>query len=523
MHEGIEEKYGSVLMVIIIGTFITVLNSSLINIALPNMMTVFGVSLQSIQWVVTGYTIALGTVIPLSGYLSDLIGLKKLYIIALAIFTAGSLLCGLSWNCSSMIAFRIIQGIGGGIIGPVGNAILFRSVPAKKMGAAMGVYGIAAMAAPAIGPTLGGYIIEHVSWRMLFYMSVPFGVFGVFMGGLLLKEFPKSKLGKFDGIGFATSTIGLICLFYVIGKWSSIDWSHMQYSLMLVTGIFSMLMFVVNEWLHPDPLLDLKLLKNYGFTIWTLIACSVSMAIIGVSYSIPMFLQNILGYSAMKTGLIMLPAAIATALTMPISGKLFDKYGYKIIMLPGLFIYILISCPLAKLNMQTSTQTITMMLMVRGFALGMIMMPPTTMCMRYVQKSDISQATALSNIMRQISSTCVVAMITSLMQKQMTLSGARLSEQLSAFDPMSTQAIASLVKVYRNSGYAWSEAKTAAMSTVAGLIQKQAYVEAIDNILLLMVFSALATLVLVLCINLPKRLKTWYRFGTIKMSEEAVK
>lgn len=503
MHDQAEEKFASVLTVLIIGTFITVLNSSLINIALPNMMTVFGVSLESIQWVVTGYTIALGTVIPLSGYLSDLIGLKKLYIIALGIFTAGSVLCGISWSCGSMIVFRIIQGIGGGIIGPVGNAILFKSIPAKKIGVAMGIYGIAAMAAPAIGPTLGGYVIEHLSWRMLFYMSVPFGVLGVITGSILLEEYPKNKLGGFDGIGFVTSTVGLVCLFYVIGKWNSIDWSQMQYSLMLVVGVFSMLMFIVNEWLHPNPLLDIKILKNYGFTAWTLVACSVSMAIIGVSYSIPMFLQNILRYSAMKTGIIMLPAAIATALIMPISGKLFDKYGYKFIMFPGLLLYIIISYPLSQISTDTSSVMITWMLLIRGMALGMIMMPPSTMCMRYVKKKDISQAAALTNIMRQIASTCVVAVITSLMQRQINLSSARIMDQLSMFNPISTDALSKLIGVYRKGGYALNEARVAAMSALGGLIQKQAYVEAIDSILLLMVFAAIGTFIFVACINIP--------------------
>ncbi len=521
MQAEAEDKFGSVLTVLIIGTFITVLNSSLINIALPNMMTVFGVSLESIQWVVTGYTIALGTVIPLSGYLSDLIGLKKLYIIALGIFTAGSLLCGISWSCASMIAFRIVQGIGGGIIGPVGNAILFRSIPAKKIGVAMGIYGIAAMAAPAIGPTLGGYVIEHVSWRMLFYMSVPFGVIGVITGGVLLEEFPKNKLGKFDSIGFVTSTVGLVCLFYVIGKWNSIDWSQMQYPLMLAVGIFSMLMFIVNEWLHPNPLLDLKILKNYGFTAWTLVACSVSMAIIGVSYSIPMFLQNIMRYSAMKTGIIMFPAAIATALTMPISGKLFDKYGYKVIMLPGLFLYILISYPLSHINTLTSASTISVLLLIRGLALGMIMMPPSTMCMRYVKKKDISQATALSNIMRQMSSTCVVAVITAIMQRQINLSSTRIMDQVSMFNPISTQAVSALVGAYRGAGYALAEAKVAAMSALGGLIQKQAYVEAIDSILLLMVFAAIGTFIFVSCINMPLEIKRMLRGEEERLCEEA--
>jgi MFS family permease len=227
------------------------------------------------------------------------------------------------------------------------------------------------------------------------------------------------------------------------------------------------------------------------------------MAIIGVSYSIPMFLQNILRYSAMKTGIIMLPAAISTALIMPISGKLFDKYGYKFIMFPGLLLYIIISYPLSQISTDTSSVMITWMLLVRGMALGMIMMPPSTMCMRYVKKKDISQAAALTNIMRQIASTCVVAVITSLMQRQINLSSARIMDQLSMFNPISTDGLSKLIGVYRRGGYALNEARVAAMSALGGLIQKQAYVEAIDSILLLMVFAAIGTFIFVACINIP--------------------
>lgn len=507
MTDAKNNNMWSVLGVLIIGTFISILNSSLINIALPKMMAVFSVSLVSIQWVVTAYTIALGAVIPLSGYLSDVLGSKKLYIWALALFTLGTFLCGMAWSNNSMIAFRVIQGLGGGLIGPVGTAILFRTVPPEKMGLAMGLYGVSAMAAPAIGPTLGGYVIASLSWRVLFYISVPFGILGVIMGILMLNETPTRPPGKFDTIGFITSTVGLISIFYTLGKWTSINWGEMGYPLLLTLGIFCLILFVINELSHPNPLLDLRILKIYDFTAWTLVASVLGMVMIGITYLIPIFLQNIAGYSAIQTGMLLFPSAIATAVMMPVSGRLFDKYGYRSVMIPGLALLAAASYPFAFLNPDTSSGTINFLMILRGAALGMAMMPPSALSMKSIPKHLINQASSLTNIIRQVAGTISVALITTMLQRGITLNSAQIAEQISSVNPVATDAIKSLQGVYMKGGLTASEASGAALSTLGGLVQRQAYVDAIDHILFLMLIVAIFTLVFVAVIELPKYLK----------------
>lgn len=509
-----------VLGVLIIGTFISVLNSSLINIALPKMMAVFSVSLVSIQWVVTAYTIALGAVIPLSGYLSDVLGSKKLYIWALGLFTLGTLLCGMAWNSNSMIIFRVIQGIGGGLIGPVGTAILFRTVPPEKMGVAMGLYGVSAMAAPAIGPTLGGYIIASLSWRVLFYLSVPIGVLGVIMGYLMLEETPTKAPGEFDLVGFITSTIGLVCIFYVLGKWTSINWHEMGYPLLLALGVFCLILFAVNELMHPNPLLDLRILKYYDFTAWTMIASILGMTMIGITYLIPIFLQSIVGYSAIQTGMLLFPSAIATAVMMPVSGKLFDKYGYRAVMIPGLLLLAAASYPFTFLNTDTSSSTINLLMILRGAALGMAMMPPSALAMKCIPKALINQASSLTNIIRQVAGTISVALITTMLQRGITLNSAHIAEEISSVNPIATDTIRALQGTYMRSGLTASEAGTAALSTLGRMVQKQAYVDAIDHILFLMLIVAVITLAFVIFLELPKYLMD--RMQRIPAEEEAV-
>ncbi len=497
----------SVIAVLIIGTFMTILNASLINIALPKMMAVFGVSLDSIQWVVTAYSIALGAVIPLSGYLADVFGSKKLFIAALAVFTIGSLLCGIAWSNSSMIAFRIIQGIGGGVIGPVGNAMIFRTVPPEKLGLAMGIYGIAALAAPAIGPTIGGYIIAGFSWRMLFFLSVPFGIVGVVMGILMLPEIPSKAPGNFDTFGFISSTVGLVCLFYVLGKWTSIDWREMEYPLILSLGIASLILFTINELMHPTPLLDLRVLKIYDFTAWTLLMSTLSMAMMGIMFIMPIFLQSLMGYDSIKTGLLLFPSAIATAIMMPFSGKIFDKYGYKAAMIPGLILFTAVSYPLMFLSLDTSANTINLLLVIRGLALGLVMMPPTALAMKCVPEDLINQASSLSNIIRQIATTVCVVLITTILQHSIAVNTADINDQLSISNPFAGDAVKMIQGAYWINGASLSDARVAALNTLGGLAQRQAYIDAINHIQSLMFLIAIFCLVFLLCIDLPKRFR----------------
>ncbi len=216
------------LMVVVFGTFMAILDTSIVNIAIPKMMAVFGVSTEEIKWVLTAYMLTMGTVIPLTGYLGDRFGTKKVYIWALAAFTAGSALCGFAWSCTAMIMARIIQAVGGGMIMPVSMSIIYQVVPPEERGTALGVWGIASMAAPAIGPTLSGYIVEHLDWRLIFTINIPVGVLGVILTVLLLEEFPKRPSTGFDLMGFITVACGLGSILYVLGEGTAIDWGDFK-------------------------------------------------------------------------------------------------------------------------------------------------------------------------------------------------------------------------------------------------------------------------------------------------------
>jgi EmrB/QacA subfamily drug resistance transporter len=481
------------LLTVVFGTFMAILDTSIVNIAIPKMMAVYSVSTDQIKWVLTSYMLAMGAVIPLTGYLGDTFGTKKVYLFALAIFTIGSAFCGIAWSNTVMIVARVIQALGGGLIMPVSMSIIYQVIPLEKRGMALGVWGIAAMAAPAIGPTLSGYIIQNLDWHLIFTINIPIGITGFILSELLLKEFPKKPVKKFDLLGFITSTTGLVCILYVLGEGSGIDWNDFSNVFLLTLGISSLILFVINELFHEAPLLDLRLLKIWPFTLSILISSSVNIALYGGIFLLPLFLQNLRGYTPMQTGLLLFPGAVATAITMPISGKLFDKVGAKPIVIPGMIILILTSFELAKLNMDTSSHTITLLVMARGLGLGLAMMPATTAGMNAVPKHLVGRASALSNVIRQVAGSLSITILTTILTTRQVINYTRIAEQVSVFNPNSMQLLKLLQS--RLGG------QSAAVATLFGVVQKQAFVQAIQDTLAFTVIMAVITLLISLLLQ----------------------
>ena len=465
--------------VVIIGTFMSILDSSIVNIALPKMMAVFGMPLDDAKWILTAYTLALGAIIPLTGYLQDIFGAKRIYIFALAMFTLGSLLCGFAWSGSTMIAFRVIQAIGGGMIMPVGMSIIYTVFPREKIGLALGFWGIAAMAAPAIGPTLGGYIIEKADWRLIFNVNVPIGIIGVILAGIILKGTEKKPFKSFDMIGFISSTVGIVSVLYVLGEGSSIDWTKIENPILMTIGCLSLLLFIINELTHPDPLLDLRIFKLYDFTISQIITSILSLAMMGGMYILPLFLQNVRGYTPMEAGLIMLPGALVMGVMMPISGNLFDKIGAKALVIPGLIILAVSSYELSTaINMNSSKGTIIFINCIRSVGIGLSMMPISTMGMNAVPTALVGKASALSNTIRQIAGSLSITIMSTIMQGQIDHNYSKLSEQINVYNKTSNNTINVLTKLYMHSGQPQKTAQGSALSQLAKMIQGQATVDA---------------------------------------------
>lgn len=466
------------LFVVIIGTFMSILDSSIVNIAIPKMMAVFGVSLDEVKWILTSYTLALGSIIPLTGFLADVFGNKRVYIFALSMFTIGSLLCGFAWSNTSMIVFRVIQAIGGGMIMPIGMSIIYQTFPENERGLALGFWGIASMGAPTLGPTLGGYIIEHLDWRLIFNINVPIGAVGVVLAWILLKDTPIKKVSGFDYLGFISSTLGIVSILYVLGEGSSIDWSDIKNPLLITFGILSLVFFVVNELTHENPLLDLRVLKIPEFSLSQGISCVLTFALMGGTYVLPLFLQNIRGYTPMETGLILFPSAIAVGFMMPVSGAIFDRIGAKPVVLPGMVLLGIASYFLVgSINLDATANSIMWLLTIRGLGLGLAMMPINTAGMNAVPQNMVTRASALSNTIRQISGALSITIMTTLIQNNLNFGYAYKAEQITPFNRL---------------------VSSENLSSVMGIIQRDAYLEAMRYAIEVSIFAVVISSIMVL-------------------------
>lgn len=411
-----EERYMWIaISVVIVGTFMAILDSSIVNVAIPKMMTIFSASTEQIEWILTGYMLTMSIVIPLTGYLGDRFGLKKLYVFALAVFTIGSALCGLATSTETMVAARVVQAIGGGMIMPVGMAMIYQIVPLEKRGLAIGIWGISAMAAPAIGPTLSGYIIQYMNWRLIFTLNIPVGIIGVTLAIILLKETPTRNDKTFDIFGAITSAVGLFTLLLALSKGNSEGWTSVYILGLFAVAAISLTSFIYIELHHEDPLLELRILKVFPYGLSMIISTITTIGMYGALFLMPLYLQNLRGYTPMQAGMLMLPAAIVTGIMMPISGRLFDKFGAKWITIIGLTILTAASYLLSRLSLQTSYNTIMMIMMVRGIGMGLAIMPTQTAGMNAIPRELSGRGTALNSTVKQVAGSFGISILTTIL------------------------------------------------------------------------------------------------------------
>jgi len=484
-----EEESGAykwfALIAIVLGAFVAVLNNSLINVALPKLMAVFGSSTEDIQWVLTGYMLASAVVIPMSGFAGDKFGYKKIFLLSLSGFTISSFLCGLAWSDTSLIVFRIIQGLTGGFIMPLSMAIIYSIMPRHQIGMALGLWGIAAMVAPAVGPTLSGYLIEVASWRWLFFLSLPIGVFAIAMGSILLRETPKKEEITFDLPGAVLSIVFFGTLLLALSKGQSEGWTSLYIVSLFFVAFFSMLLLVWVETGKEYPILDLRFFKNPTFTLSTLCSGFVMVGLFGGVFLTPLYLQNIQGLSAIDTGLVLMPQSIAMALMMPISGKLFDRFGVVPLGLIGLTVLGITTYDLHRLTMDTPNEWLDMVLTIRGIGIGLCMMPLTTVGMNAVERSEVGRASSVSNVFRQVMGSLSIAVLTSIMSARQTFHAANISEHVQVDSDAATQAIKMLGSAFAQGGVDAGTAQGGAVALIAGMVQKEALVRSIADTFLL--------------------------------------
>ncbi|MDQ2880967.1 MAG: multidrug efflux MFS transporter [Actinomycetota bacterium] len=410
--------WGLPLVVLIVGMFMSVLDTSIVNVAVPTLQNDFGATTDQVQWVVTGYTLVLGVVVPASAWLGDRLGLKRLYNLALLGFAAGSALCGLAWDLNSLIIFRIIQAIPGGLLPVVSLSMLYRIVPRHRIGTAMGLYGLGIVVAPAIGPTLGGYLVEYVDWRLIFYINVPVGILGAVAAALVLPRFPSIARRRFDVLGFVTIASGLLALLLALSEGESWGWYSYRVLGLITFSVLSLALFVVIELEISDPLLDIRVFRYWQFTNSLLLISVLMIGLFGVLFYIPLFLQQVQGLGAFDAGLILLPQALVMAVLMPLAGRIYDRIGPRWPATIGVAIVAVATYLMHNLTIDTSREQIIWWLMLRAVGLGLAMMPIMTGGLAAIPAAQVNAGSAFNNIAQRTSAALGLAVLTAIFTTQ---------------------------------------------------------------------------------------------------------
>ena len=424
---GLDYKW-QVLLCTVVGTFMVMLDQTVVNIALPKITTVFGVGVHETQLVVTSYMLSLAVIMPATGYLSDTFGTKRLYLITMGLFTLGSLLCGLAWNNTSLVAFRVIQGLGGGMLMPLGMTMLFRVVPPQQRNTIMGFFGLPLMLAPVLGPTLGGYIVEYIDWRVIFTLNVPIGLLGLFMGFTLLRESEYVPGLKFDLRGFLLSAVAFSALLLGLSDAATDGWTNPGILLRFAIGLTGLAAWVWVELTDEHPLLELRLFAIPIFTLSAMVSFVLTVGMFGGMLVLPLFLQNFRGLGAAETGLILVAQVLPMTVAMPLVGRVVDRVGARPLLLVGLPLLVVTTWNFSSLDLHTSDMTIRLWLAARGVAMGLVMMPSMTAGLNAVPMHLMSRASSMSNVMRQVFGAFGTAVVVTVLQLRQTYHTAMLDQ-----------------------------------------------------------------------------------------------
>lgn len=415
-----EIKKGPIITVIILGAFVAILNQTLMNVALPHMMNDLNVSANTAQWLTTGYMLVNGVLIPITAFLMETFTTRRLFITAMSLFAAGSLICGLSPSFPFLMAGRVVQASGAGIIMPLMMTTLFAIFPPNKRGAAMGMVGVAMIFAPAIGPTLSGYIVENYSWRLLFYIVLPIALIDIIVAVIFLKNVTRLSFPKFDFIGVILSTVGFGGILYAFSTAGNNGWHNGEVIGTLAIGIISLVSFIVRELTIDVPMLEFRVFKYPMFALTTAVSAVITMAMFAAMILVPIYLQNIRGFSPIQSGLLLLPGAILMGIMSPVTGILFDKIGARPLAIVGLLITGVTTWQFAHLTSETTYRHMIILYSFRMFGMSMLMMPIMTAGLNALPRKLNSHGTAMANTMRQVAGSLGTAFLVTVMSNRTT-------------------------------------------------------------------------------------------------------
>ncbi len=500
-----------VLATVMVGTFMAVLDSTIVNVALPKLMATFGVSVDQVEWVLNAYLLIFGVMLPASGWLADHFGYKRMFTLGLVLFTVGSFLCSLSQNFDMLITFRVLQGAGAGFVLPVGMAIITREFPPEKRGIALGFWSVASSASVSLGPALGGYLIDRYSWHVIFDVNVPVGIMGILAVWVVQREHRPAPGKAFDMVGFVSLSAGLTALLLALADgnaaWNTGGWTSGFILTSFLIAFVGLGVFLATEFIVEHPLVDISLFRSFNFSVSNLILFSFGVGMFGANFLLPIYLQNSLNYTAFQAGVVFLPVGILLGVTAPLAGIFTDRYDGRIPIALGLGLMALSMYKFSFLSLFSMHGQIMFPLYLRGIGMGLLFSPLTTVSISEIPNSRVAQASGLINVIRQVGGSFGVALFGTLLTRRTIFHSAVYGQQISQASPTFQSTVLGLEHfATRAVGGTLGSAGTQAKVLIAMNTQQQAFVSAVDDVFRIAFLVLVVTLVPVVFLrrhNLP--------------------
>ena len=500
--EGAEHKY-LIAFAVVLAALMQVIDSSIVNVALPDMMGNLGASLDEIAWVSTGYILASVIVIPLTGWLGDFFGRKRYFVGSIIIFTVASFLCGASHSLAELVFWRIIQGLGGGALMTVSQAVLFESFPRKEAGTAMALFGLGVMVGPTIGPTLGGWLTDNYGWPWIFYINIPLGMLAAAMIiGYVHDPEDQQRPPSVDYIGIALLAMSVGSLQYLLEYGQREDWFESRSMTTLAfTAIGTGVVLVWRELTIEHPVIDFRVLRHRQMWVGTLLGVVMGVGLFASVFTLPVFLQGNLHMTAQQTGILLAPGALATAVSMAIVGRLTNKYDPRILITIGALLFAGAMFKLSRITGESGGTDFFWALIMRGVGLGMMFVPLTTITLAELTHAELPQGTGLYNFFRQLGGSLGIAAIATLLSHYTAQFRAILSEHLASGDPVTLSRLDMLTRAMIARGAdAWT-ARQRALSILDRELMTQASVIAYSRIYVLSAVLILALIPLLVLVR----------------------
>ncbi|MBA4373077.1 MAG: EmrB/QacA family drug resistance transporter [Thermodesulfovibrio sp.] len=494
-------------LTVMLPTLIEIIDTSVVNVALDSIRGSLSAGIDESTWTITSYLVSNAIIIPMTGWLSRVFGRKRYLIFSIMLFTFSSFLCGISWNLQSLVAFRILQGIGGGALQPISQSILLETFPRKQHGMAMAIFGVGIMFGPIIGPLLGGWITDNWSWHWIFFINIPIGVVSVLMVLYFIEDpsYMKRMSMKIDYWGLVLLAVGLGALQIVLDKGQMEDWFSSGYiTTLTVISVASLLLFVYVESVVEHPIVDLRTFRNISFSTGTVVMFFAFFNLFGSIVLLPVYLQTLMGYTSTLSGMVLGPGGVATLLAMPLAGRLVTKVNPKGLLIFGIVVSAYSTFLMSQFNLHADFNTIIWPRIVLGIGMGFLFIPLTTLTMSSVRKEEMGNASAIYNLLRNLGGSFGVAFVTTIISRRAQFHGVRLTDNLTPFDRNYQMAAENASQALQLKGMDPATATQGGLGMIYGQMVKQASMISFNDAFYLLSVLMICILPLVLLMRAGK-------------------